>query len=82
MKMSPSCFDVYLVNQLICQTRGRFFQIFVAFSKKLNVNPIPTSQGQNQPLYQRHVTKFGWNRVKITELCSDSLNICCTSFLA
>ena len=28
------------------------------------VNPIPTSQGQNQPLYERHVTKSGRNRVK------------------
>ena len=28
------------------------------------INPIPTSQGRNQPLYERHVTKSGRNRVK------------------
>ena len=27
-------------------------------------NPIPTGQEQNQPLYERHVTKSGRNRVK------------------
>ena len=27
-------------------------------------NPIPTSQGRNQPLYERHVTKSGRSRVK------------------
>ena len=27
------------------------------------LNPIPTSQGRNQPLYERHVTKSGRNRV-------------------
>ena len=27
------------------------------------LNPIPTSQGRNQPLYERHVTKGGRNRV-------------------
>ena len=26
-------------------------------------NPIPTGQGRNQPLYERHVTKSGRNRV-------------------
>ena len=28
------------------------------------VNPIPTCQRRNQPLYERHVTKSGKNRVK------------------
>ena len=28
-------------------------------------NPIPTGQGRNQPLYERHMTKSGRNRVKI-----------------
>ena len=27
-------------------------------------NPIPTGQGRNQPLYERHLTKSGRNRVK------------------
>ena len=45
----------------------------MAFSEYLNfntqytgviLNPIPTSQGRNQPLYERHVTKAGRNRVK------------------
>ena len=30
------------------------------------VNPIPTGQGRNQPLYERHVTKVGQNKVKQT----------------
>ena len=29
-----------------------------------SLNPIPTSQGPNQPLYERQMTKSGWNRVK------------------
>ena len=29
-----------------------------------DLNPIPTGQGRNQPLYERHVTKSGRNRVK------------------
>ena len=33
-------------------------------------NPIPTSQGRNQPLYECHVTKSGWNRVKSQEFFS------------
>ena len=28
------------------------------------LNPIPNDQGRNQPLYERHVTKPGRNRVK------------------
>ena len=32
--------------------------------KKNGFNPIPTSQGRNQPLYERHLTKSCRNRVK------------------
>ena len=39
-KKSPSCFDVYLVNQLICQNKREIFQIFVAFLEKLIFNLI------------------------------------------
>ena len=28
-----------------------------------SVNPIPTSHGRNQPIYEHHVTKSGRNRV-------------------
>ena len=31
----------------------------------LSVNPIPTGQGRNRSLYERHVTKSGRNRVKV-----------------
>ena len=31
-------------------------------------NPIPTSHGWNQPIYERHVTKSGRNRVKIVHI--------------
>ena len=31
----------------------------------LILNPISTSQGWNQPLYERHVTMSGRNRVKL-----------------
>ena len=30
----------------------------------LNLNPIPTGHGRNQPIYERHVTTAGRNRVK------------------
>ena len=30
----------------------------------VHINSIPTGQGRNQPLYERHVTKSGRNRVK------------------
>ena len=30
----------------------------------LGLNPIPTGHGRNQPIYERHVTKSGRNRVK------------------
>ena len=29
------------------------------------VNPIPTGHGRNQPIYERHVTTAGRNRVKL-----------------
>ena len=38
------------------------------FSGLASLNPIPISQGWNQPLYERHVTKFGRNRVNYKEV--------------
>ena len=32
------------------------------------LSPIPTSHGQNQPIYECHVTTAGRNRVKAVEL--------------
>ena len=43
-----------------------FMQIWLAWL--YSVNPIPTSQGRNQPLYERQVTKFGRNRVKLSKI--------------
>ena len=37
------------------------------------LNPIPTSQGQNQPLYERHVTNSGRNRVNVGWIVKNSL---------
>ena len=31
---------------------------------KVSFNPIPTSQGRNQPLYELHMTESGRNRVE------------------
>ena len=31
---------------------------------KYVLNPIPTGHGRNQPIYERHVTTAGRNRVK------------------
>ena len=39
---------------------------FFHFSGFFQVNPIPTGHGRNQPIYERHVTKSGRNRVKNT----------------
>ena len=33
------------------------------------INPIPTSHGRNQPIYERHVTTTGRNRVKYWSHC-------------
>ena len=32
--------------------------------EQASVNPIPNSHGRNQPIYERHVTTAGRNRVK------------------
>ena len=37
-------------------------------SSKISVKKNSTSQGQNQPLYERQVTKFGRNRVKLSKI--------------
>ena len=34
------------------------------FQESLSLKSIPTRQGRNQPLYERHVTKLVRNRVK------------------
>jgi hypothetical protein len=34
----------------------------------MNINPIPTGDGLNQPIYSYHVTQAGRNRIKITLL--------------
>ena len=38
------------------------------------VNTIPTGHGRNQPMYERHVTKSGRNRVNPRALASKSSN--------
>ena len=43
---------------------GKIYFWGVAERQREWVNPIPTGQGGNQPLYQRHVTKSGRNMVK------------------
>ena len=39
------------------------------------LNSIPSSQGQNQPLYERHVTKSGRNRVKSVVILMQMQNV-------
>ena len=46
---------IILRSHLYICNLGKMFQ---------NVNPIPTGHGRNQPIYERHVTKSGRNRVK------------------
>ena len=41
-----------------------FFTLIPIPISYLNLNPIPKGQGQNQPLYDRHLTKSGRNGVK------------------
>ena len=41
-----------------------FLQLCIAQLKRIRLNPIPTGHGRNQPIYERHVTKSGRNRVK------------------
>ena len=53
MKKSQSFFDVYLVNQL------RFFQIFVAFSEKLNFTKMGAERlTENTPNAQKCSAQF------------------------
>ena len=40
------------------------FQMTKIRQKISSLNHIPTGQGRNQPLYERHVIKSGRNRVK------------------
>ena len=47
---------------------------FLLSSTEWNINPIPTGQGRNQPLYERHVTKSSRNRVK-KRLCPRSVSL-------
>ena len=37
-------------------------------SKIASVNPIPTGHGRNQPIYERHMTKSGRNRIKVVNV--------------
>ena len=46
-----------------CQISVRLFPYFEALYTN-SVYAIPTSQGRNQPLYERQMTKSGRNRVK------------------
>ena len=55
---SKTSFSTHFGNDCL-----KHFVIFIGVSKK-KLTPIPTSQGQNQPLYEHHVTKSGRNRVK------------------
>ena len=43
-----------------------------SYQCKFIVNPIPTGHGQNQPIYERHVTTAGRNRVKSADLLKKS----------
>ena len=47
------------------------------------LNPIPTREGRNQPLYERHVTKSGRNRVKCkgVQLAKNKISSCLSSKL-
>ena len=54
MKTKSKCKHLYFFN-ILCQYEHYGHN---------HVNPIPTGQGRNQPLYERHVTKSGRNRVK------------------
>ena len=54
------------IQQLIyvCYTKISRFQNKSQVMQSRGFNPIPTGHGQNQPIYERHVTKSGRNRVK------------------
>ena len=48
---------------MLTRIKLRFLDVF---------NPIPTGHGRNQPIYERHVTKSGRNRVKDLYFCIDN----------
>ena len=64
--------DVKIVGQnsnLICC--NYLSHICFIIQKKNMLNPIPTGHGRNQPIYERHMTKSGRNRVKY--VCLEAL---------
>ena len=46
------------------QTRDKNWMLEDPWSLTSYFNPIPTSQGRNQPLYELHMTESGRNRVE------------------
>ena len=62
----------FLILSSFYKSMPIFYWTFGSAPRKL-VNPIPTGQGRNQPLYERHVTKSGRNRVKLNIIVHYSL---------
>ena len=54
--------SIFLTKSRHCHTYQNYEQSQQKLGTILGINP--TGQGRNQPLYERHMTKSGRNRVK------------------
>ena len=81
-----TCLNSKIISALLA-TFWSYICLFVlleAFIKKMNdpylsshhqptkFNPIPTGHGRKQPIYERHVTKSGRNRVNFRNIWFDT----------
>ena len=67
---------IVLIQSPMLETKLSYYRVMsrnpVEGETNRRLNPIPTGQGRNQSLYERHVTKSGRNRVKpvlIAKIC-------------
>ena len=65
--------DGFLISKFYVEYRYQKRMIF------LILNPIPTDHGRNQPIYERHVTKSGRNRVKHYDQLNAYHSVCTVS---
>ena len=73
------CTVQHLVQFLSGPNKCPSFQFTCICFRIHQLNPIPTGHGRNQPIYERHVTKSGRNRVK-SSLVHKNLSLCTVTF--
>ena len=54
----------WVVQCVFFRRKENVSTVVFRFKQDFRFNPIPTDHRRNQPIYERHVTKSGRNRVK------------------